>query len=150
MAIGPIEYMVFGFTGATFHRDVIPVVRALTDDHTIHVLDLAFVTKAPSGDFRWYEFDADDELASAVAEIDGEVGALIGEDDLQRVAQALPDDFVAAVVVWEDTWLSRLTGAIQASGGEVLFHGPIAPDSLDDSTVALIDHPDLEPQIPTR
>ena len=71
------------------------------------------------------------ELADLVgfAEIDGEVGGLIGPDDLDFVASELDPGSAAAVLLIEDLWAAPLAGALDRSGG-VLLEGARIPQDL--------------------
>ena len=100
----------------------------MVDRKVIRILDIVFVTKEISGDVNVLEFD---ELGNLVgfAQIDGEVGGLIGPDDLDFVASELDPGSAAAVLLIEDLWAAPLASALERSGG-VLLEGARIPQDL--------------------
>lgn len=72
---------------------------------------------------------------TAFAEIDAEVGGLIGEDDIAYVGGNLAPGSAAVVLLAEDTWASSLAGALDRSGG-VLIEGARIPRDLADAALA--------------
>lgn len=45
MPVSPVKIAVFSFPGSQFNGQVAPALRELIDNDTIHLLDLAFVSK---------------------------------------------------------------------------------------------------------
>ena len=74
-----------------------------------------FLTKNADGDISVVEFDGHDHL-SGFAEIEGEVGGLIGPEDYEFVAEELFEDSSAAVILIEDLWAAPLADAVEAEG----------------------------------
>src|SRR5512134_3377350 len=101
MGIGPVEYIVVGFPGNEFKGEIAPAIADLVGSGTIRVLDLVFITKDADGDFGAVEFDENDGL-QAFASIDGEVGGVISNEDVEHAAEALEPNSSAALLVWED------------------------------------------------
>ena len=128
MTIGPVEYIVVAFPGNEFNGAIAPALADLIDAGTIRVLDLVFMLKDDNGDVATFEFDQLDELAP-FAELDGEVGGLIGPEDIEHAAEALDPGMSAALLIWEDTWATPLAQAMLQSGG-VLVEGARIPHEL--------------------
>jgi uncharacterized membrane protein len=128
MATAPIEYLVVAFPDGTLSDEIAPELADLVDRKVIRILDIVFVTKEISGDVNVLEFD---ELGNLVgfAQIDGEVGGLIGPDDLDFVASELDPGSAAAVLLIEDLWAAPLASALERSGG-VLLEGARIPQDL--------------------
>jgi uncharacterized membrane protein len=128
MATVPIEYLVVAFPDGNISDEIAPELADLVDKKVIRILDIVFITKDASGDVDVLEFD---ELGNLVgfAEIDGEVGGLIGPDDLDFVASELDPGSAAAVLLIEDLWAAPLAGALDRSGG-VLLEGARIPQDL--------------------
>ena len=103
MTIGPIEYIVVGFPGNQFNGQIAPALADLIDSDTIRILDLVFISKDAEGDVTAFEYDELEELA-AFGDLDGEVGGLIGPDDIAHAAEGLDPNSSAALLIWEDTW----------------------------------------------
>ncbi|HWD55784.1 MAG TPA: DUF6325 family protein [Acidimicrobiales bacterium] len=134
MTLGPVSYTVIAFPGNRFSGGIAPEVEKLVSNGTVRVLDLVFLGKSETGDTVSLEFDQRDELA-AFGDLDGEVGGLINDEDLDHVADQLPPGNSALVIVWEDLWATPLVEAVRASGGVVVDTARI-PAELVESALA--------------
>ena len=128
MSIGPVEYIVVGFPGNQFNGEIAPALADLIDSGTIRILDLVFISKDGEGNIAAIEFDQLDELAP-FGDLEGEVGGLIGQEDIEHAAEGLEPNTSAALLIWEDTWAVPLVDAMRASGG-VLIEGSRIPHDL--------------------
>ena len=128
MGVGPVEYIVVGFPGNRFHGAIAPELAKLIDNETIRVLDLLFIGKDVSGEVVFFEFDQLDEL-TPFADLEGEVGGVLGQDDIDYVAASLEPGRSAALLVWEDRWAAPFADAVRESGG-VLLEGGRVPYEL--------------------
>jgi hypothetical protein len=128
MGVGPVEYIVVGFPGNRFHGAIAPELAKLIDNETIRVLDLLFIGKDVSGEVVFFEFDQLDEL-TPFADLEGEVGGVLGQDDIDYVAASLEPGMSAALLVWEDRWAAPFADAVRESGG-VLLEGGRVPYEL--------------------
>jgi len=128
MGVGPVEYIVVGFPGNRFHGAIAPELAKLIENATIRVLDLLFIGKDDSGEVIFFEFDQLDELAP-FADLEGEIGGVLGQDDIDYVAASLEPGMSAALLVWEDRWAAPFADAVRESGG-VLLEGGRVPYEL--------------------
>ena len=128
MGVGPIEYIVVGFPGNKFNGEIAPELAKLIDGGMIRILDLVFIGKDDNGEVVAFEFDQLDELA-AFADLEGEVGGFLNEQDIEYAAAALEPGSSAALLVWEDRWAAPFAEAIRDSGG-VLLEGARIPHEL--------------------
>lgn len=130
MAVGPVEYLVVAFPGSAFRGDLMPELKKLVDDGVIRILDLTFVKRDELGAVRYLELDTLDPAEAAFfAELDGEVGGLLSEEDLALMAEEIPPGSSAALLVWENTWAAPIAAAIRASGGVLVAHERV-PEAL--------------------
>ena len=136
MAAVPIEYLVVAFPDGNMSDEIAPELADLVDKKVIRILDMVFITKDASGEVNFLEFDELESLAG-FAEIDGEVGGLIGPDDLDFVATELDPGSAAAVLLVEDLWAASLAGALDRSGGVLVEGARIPQDLLDAETAEL-------------
>jgi uncharacterized membrane protein len=136
MTLGPVSYTVVAFPGNRFNGNIAPEVERLVSNGTVRILDLVFVAKDEAGDTISLEFDQRDELA-AFGDLDGEVGGLINDDDLEHVAQDLPPGNSALVIVWEDLWAAPLVKAVRESGGVVIDTARIPADLVETALAEL-------------
>lgn len=134
MAIGPVEYLIVKFPGNKFTGEIAPELARLVESETVRLLDLAFIGKAADGSVLAFEFDQLDELAP-FAEIEGEVGGVIGAEDIEHAASLLEPDSSAALLVWEDLWAAPLVSALRRADG-VLVEGARIPHELVEEALA--------------
>ena len=136
MTIGPIEYIIVGFPGNQFTGQIAPALADLIDNDTIRILDLVFISKDADGEVTAFEYDELEELA-AFGDLDGEVGGLIGPDDIAYAAEGLDPNSSAALLIWEDTWAVPLVEAMRSSGGVLLEGGRIPHDLAEEAFAGL-------------
>lgn len=130
MPIGPVSYTVIAFPGNRFTGKIAPEVEKLVANGTVRILDLVFVGKDEAGDTVSLEFDQMDELLP-FGELEGEVGGLINIEDLDHVAQGLPEGNSALIIVWEDLWALSFVEAVQEAGGVVIETARIPHDLME-------------------
>ncbi len=134
MAIGPVEYIIIGFPGNQFNGEIAPALADLISSGTVRVLDLVFITKDADGNTAAIEFDDLAELAP-FGDLDGDVGGLLGPEDLEHAAEGLEPNSSAALLLWEDTWAIPFVTALRDSGG-VLIEGSRIPADLIEAAFA--------------
>ena len=133
--MGPLEYAVFRFQGNEFNGEILPALGRLVDSGTIAVLDLLFITKDGDGKASWVELQDLPGDGEGLMAVTGGQRSLLSEEDAQFVADDMPPNCSAALLVWEDKWAEELVNAIQASGGEALAVERI-PKSIVDAALA--------------
>ena len=135
----PVEYLVIEFPGNQFNGDVAPAVAELIETGIVRLLDLLFVSKDAAGDVAWFELgELDSAVAQAFDALEGTVGGLVSEQDVAEVADSLPANCSAAILVWENVWAERFVEAVRASKGEVLAHERI-PVAVVEAALAAIE-----------
>lgn len=87
----------------------------------MRIIDLAFLTRDADGNAGFIEVE-DAEVADAFAGISESQLDLLNDEDLMSMAEGLDPNSSAMVVVWENTWASRLAAAVRGSGGEVISY----------------------------
>src|SRR5262245_38639763 len=117
--VGPVEYAIFGFPGNQLDGELAPALAALLDEGLVRIVDLVFVTKDADGNVAAFEFDQLDELAG-FGDIDGEVGGMVNEEDIEHAGEALDPNSSAALLVWEDLWAAEFAAALRDCGGVIL------------------------------
>jgi hypothetical protein len=130
MAMGPVEYIIIEFPGNNFHGDIVPAIAKLIENETVRIIDLVFIMKDADGSITSFEYDQLDELAP-FATLQGEVGGLLNQEDIDYAAAALDPNSSAAVIIWEDTWATELALAVRGAGGIVREGARIPPDLID-------------------
>lgn len=127
--MGPVEFMLVEFPGSRFKGDIVPALKELVDAGTIRILDLVFVEKAPDGAVVAVELtDIGADVAAAFEELDGDIGGLLSDEDLELAAEELSAGSSAALLVWENVWASRFVHALREANFELLAHDRIPPE----------------------
>jgi hypothetical protein len=128
-----VEYIVVSFPGNQFNGKIAPELVALVESGTVRILDLIFIGKNAEGEVLGFEID---ELADMVGfdKLPGEVGGLIGADDIEFIGSQLEPNSSAALLIWEDVWAAPFAAAVLDSGG-VLLQGARIPHDLIQSAL---------------
>ncbi|MEJ3405771.1 DUF6325 family protein [Rathayibacter sp. YIM 133350] len=116
---GPVELYVVGFEGSRPDDATFAELARLIDDETVRLLDLVILTHEEDGGLTVVELEDlggefDVEAFSVPA------SGLVGQDDLEELADAVPLGGSAAVVAVELLWAKDLASRLAASGGVVL------------------------------
>ena len=129
MAHGPFEYYVIGFDGHRFSGEIAPSIKEAVDSGAIRVVDLAFVTKDPSGAVARLEYqDFDGEIARTFAALDQNADGMFSGEDLDEIGSGLENDSSAALVLVEHLWAAKIREAVLAAGGRLIRDGILTED----------------------
>ncbi len=128
-ARGSVELAVIAFPGSKFKGEIVPALADLVDSGVVAILDLLVVSKSEEGDVLALEL-GEMEDGGMFDDLDGDVMGLLSAEDIETAGELLEPGNTAALIVWENTWASKLIGAIRDAGGELVAH-----DRLDAETV---------------
>lgn len=128
-SIGPVDVAVIQFNGNEFDSDVAPALTELNDSGIVSVIDLAFVRKQPDGTVSFAEV-GDRAVDDAFDRVTDRQFDLLSDADLAEVASDLEVGTSALVIVWENSWASRLGTAIRASHGRLIAQQRIPRDDV--------------------
>ena len=123
----PTEYVVMGFEGNQFTGEIVPEIVALVDGGLVRILDIVFVSTDSDGNVVVLEVDEDENL-TVFAALEGELGGIIGPDDIAH-AVAIDGGSSLLLIVWENLWLAPLADTLRRAGGTLLEGGRI-PDGI--------------------
>ena len=124
--MGPVEYLVVEFPGNQFNGDVVPALKELTRNGTIHIIDLVFMKKDAAGNMTSFELsNLSAAEAAAFNDLDAEIDDLLNEEDILSVAEKLRPNSSAALLVFEHVWATRLRDAVVSSGGRLVDNARI-------------------------
>jgi len=102
----------------------------LVDARTIRILDLVCVTRGGSdGRLTVVEFE-DVESLAGLETIEGDVGGLLSDHDIETASLGLEPDSSAILLLVEDSWAERLSAAATRAGGRVVGGERIAPSRI--------------------
>lgn len=135
-SIGPVDVAVVLFEGNQFNGEVAPAIAELQQSGTVRIIDLAFLTKDAEGNAAFIEVE-DAEISAAFAGITESQLDLMSDEDLIGLANDLEPESSALVIVWENTWASRLASAIRGSGGELVSYFRIPREAVVEAILDL-------------
>ncbi|HEX5877612.1 MAG TPA: DUF6325 family protein [Actinomycetota bacterium] len=137
-SMGPVEYVVIAFPGNRFKGEIVPAVAELVDNGLVRILDVAFIKKDAAGNTTMFEYDTlDDVLAFGFADVDGEAGGVLNDEDLELAAEGLEPDSSAALIVWEHLWAARVAQAIRDAGGRIVAGERVPPEIVEQALADL-------------
>jgi hypothetical protein len=129
--MGPVDYLVVRFPGNKFSGLIAPEIVKLEKNGIIRVIDLAFVLKDAKGkivttevkNLSGVEGDAFSVFAKKVHE-------WFSEDDIEALAESLPNNCSAAVMLFENTWAIPFKDALIKTGAELVDQGRIPSELI--------------------
>jgi uncharacterized membrane protein len=124
----PFEYVIIGFPENNFTGEIAEELAKLVDSGTIRLVDVVFVSRGDDGSLLAVEVDEDERLSAFLA-IDGEIGGVISQDDIEHAAGAIEAGSSVLMIMWEDIWATPVVNAIARAGGE-LIEGARIPAEL--------------------
>ncbi|HEY7358011.1 MAG TPA: hypothetical protein VH590_16140 [Ktedonobacterales bacterium] len=159
MAVGPIQYIVFGVRTEEQQKDVVRQLRTASERGNIRLIDLAYIRKSEDGTLQHGRMSGLSEeeqrkfgtlarvlvgmgAAAEYARSGGEFGggAFADQDfgeSVQEIkeriydaAQDLPPGAACAIALVEHRWVLELKEKIQEKGIVILTQGLVRPRSL--------------------
>ncbi len=124
----PLEYIIVGIEGNNFSGEIATELAKVIDSGLVRLVDLVCISKGEDDEVVVLEVDEHDELAMFAA-LDGEVGGIIGPEDIDHAAAAVAGGSSVMLIIWENLWAAPLAGAIERAGG-FLIEGARIPDDL--------------------
>ena len=121
--IGPVDLLVVKFPGNKFKGEIAPALRDLVDSGTIRVIDLLFAIKDAEGNFDMIDVKEVEDAELTVYEPLLTGGTeLLSMDDIQQVADMLPNNSSAAVLLFENAWATRFRDALVNAEAELIYN----------------------------
>jgi hypothetical protein len=115
---GPVELYLVGFEGAGPDARTLGALADLIDDGIVRLLDLVVIRKDAGGDIDVAEVEHLAAFGLGGRELDA--SGLIGEEDVESIAEAMPSDTAAALLAVELLYARRLAQSVADAGGVVL------------------------------
>lgn len=134
----PMEYIIIGFPENDFSGEIIPELAALVDGGLIRIVDMVFVARGDDGSVIALEVDEHDHLSAFMA-LEGDIGGVIGAEDIEHAAESIANGSSLLMLVWQDLWAEPLTSALRRAGGEVIEGGRIPAEISEEMEAALAD-----------
>jgi hypothetical protein len=114
-----VDYLIVEVPDLASLASVATALAALVDSGTIGILDLVAVVKDDLGGVAVLEFEAVESLADLTT-VEGEVGGLLSEHDIELASLAIRPGAAGAIVVTEDRWAEPLAVAAREAGGQIM------------------------------
>lgn len=131
-ASGPIDFVLLEFPGDADTKACADALMDLVERGTIRLYDLLVIRKALDGSYTGV--DLTDVTPSGVGGFHAFGGAqsgLIGDDDVNKAAEAMQPGTMAALIIFENAWAAPFVGAALDAGGGVIASQRIpAPDVI--------------------
>lgn len=124
--LGPVDFVIIEFPDGTSRLtgEGLEELRKLVDSGQIRVLDLLFLAKDEGGGVEASELtdlaDVDD-----LRFLETELAVILAEEDVERLAEAMLPNTLAAVLVYENLWAAPFASAIRRAGGQLVANDRI-------------------------
>jgi len=132
----PLEYIIIGFDGNDFSGGIATELAKIIESGLVRLVDIVFISCGEDGSIVAMEVDEHEGL-SMFAELDGEVGGIIGPEDIEHAAASVEGGQSVALIVWENLWAAPMAQAITDAGG-FLIEGARIPDDLAEQAYDLL------------
>ena len=114
-----IEYLIVEVPDLDALASLVPALVELVTSAKIRILDLVAIEKSADGAVAALELDAVQSMA-ALRDVDGEVGGMLSQHDIELASLALRPATAGIVLVTEDRWAESLSAAAHGVGGRIL------------------------------
>ena len=133
MTLGPLEYTVIGFRKGTFDGSIAREIGKVVDAGTIRIVDIVMIDVDAQGNTAVLEIDAKDDPAfKSFAPLLANRMGLFTAEDVQTLAETLPPETSALVLLFEHHWAVDIKEAIQDKGGFLVARATIPPEVLEE------------------
>ena len=123
MSLGPIEMLVVKFPGNQFRGEIIPALKELVEGRILRIVDILFLHKGADGRLTLLEInDLEAEMFGLFDPIVSDVTRLLSNDDAEQLGNALENNSSAVLMLFENTWATRLADALRNAQGELVLN----------------------------
>jgi Family of unknown function (DUF6325) len=129
-----VEYLIVVMPDVDSLAGLVPALARMARSGLIRILDLVALMKDSDGAIEVLEFEAVRSLA-ALADVDGQVGRLLSDNDLAMASVALRPGTAGVICVTEDRWAEPLSAAARRAGGQIVA-GERVPSSRVEAILA--------------
>jgi len=128
---GPVDLVVVAFPPgeANFTGEVIDEIAKLVSAGTIRVLDLLLLAKDANGSVQVGEL-AKVEGLDVLEAAEFELASVLAAADVVALAEVLPPDSLAGVLVYESLWAAPFASAARRAGGQLIANQRIPIQGL--------------------
>jgi hypothetical protein len=131
VTLGPLEYTVIGFDRPDFEGEIAAEIKKVVDKRIIRLVDVVFVNKDAIGRVDIVELDnTSDKRFAPFAGLLEDRMALLTPEDLAALADGMPHNSAALVLLFEHRWAENIKDAIGRAGGFLISRDYIVPEAL--------------------
>jgi uncharacterized membrane protein len=150
---GPMQLFVIGFPGNEFSGEILPAINEARDKEIIRLIDYFFISKDEQGNIS--SLSGTDlgrkeikQLNSVIGDLlgfgaEGSKGAVAGveagakfsendrglsESDIREIAESIPDNSSALLMIVEHLWAKKIKQALVNSNGVMISQGMLTPE----------------------
>jgi hypothetical protein len=133
-----LEYTVIGFRKGTFDGSIAREIGKVVDSGIIRIVDILMIDVDTQGNTAVIEIDAKDDPAfeSFAPLLENRMG-LFTPEDVETLAETLPPETSALVILFEHHWAVDIKDAIGAAGGFLVARTVIPPEVLEEVSAEL-------------
>src|SRR5512137_3223106 len=129
--MGPVDFLIVRFPGNKFSGLIAPELKKLEKNGIIRVIDLVFVLKDKKGNILITEAkNLGGVEGDAFSDFAKQVNEWLSEGDIHAIAESLPNNCSAAVLLFENTWAIPFKEALINSGAELVDQGRIPSEII--------------------
>jgi Family of unknown function (DUF6325) len=139
-----VEYMMIAVPELSSLASLTPALADLVASKAIRILDLVCVVRSASGASVTVLELEEVESITALRHVEGDVGGLFGEHDIEMASLGLSAGSSALLLMVEDRWAGDLSSAARDAGGRVIGGGRIARERIAAALRASYDEPSIE------
>jgi hypothetical protein len=125
-----VEYLIVVMPDVDSLASLVPAFAEMARSGQVRILDLVALVKHGDGAIEVLEFEAVRSLA-ALADVEGQVGRLLSENDLAMASVALRPGMAGIVCVTEDRWAEPLSLAARRAGGQIVAGERVPPSRVE-------------------
>ena len=132
MQLGPVEYIVIGFPGNHFKGKIAPALQASWSMRRLSALWIWYLSEkrrmAASPASRRLRCQRLNSAVFGASRYSAD--GLLNEQDIALIAQDLPNNSSAGLLVWENLWAALIAEAVRNPDGFVLDNARIPHDII--------------------
>ncbi len=153
---GPMQIFVIGFPENQFSGEILPAINEARDKDIIRMIDYFFISKDEQGNIS--TLSGTDLGRKEIKQLDSVIGGLLGfgaggskgakagmeagakfsendrglsERDIREIAENIPDNSSALLMIVEHLWAKKIKQALVNSNGVMLAQGMLTPELVE-------------------
>jgi hypothetical protein len=121
MSYGPIDFLALGFESAKLKGEILPELLELVRNKVVRVIDLVLIQKDEHGNHQALELQQlAPEMMAVFDPLEVEVSGIIQVEDIDLIAEEMPRNTTAAIMLFENLWAVKFKAAVLRAGGQVI------------------------------